>query len=319
MFVDDHHSEYFGDARSDELNSLIANYDSRIGEAGLTGTSSGVVYTDREEGSIGCVILPVYNLNRVSSGHLKGYLLKVHGVDINDDFTPNFLWITINLRRYRNAHKPFSEAFYTKHKVTLDSVLALITALSLRVIYSCQQNPGLFFHYFQRAYIIVDTELVKEDLLILLPQACETLGLNKSDVSDADFLDALNFWILNDSRRNDIGLAYPGPHYPFLPVSTGKVFIDYAWITQRLFDLFRHISLSDQSFQRGRSEKMIRSGPSALPIKPCKSFKGQKKQIDYAHECSSYLIIAECKAVGMSIGFDRGESDSIKFRTEEGY
>ena len=315
LFVDDRHSEYFGDARSDELDDLLTSYDSRIGGSGLTETSSGVVYTDWTEDSIGCVFLPVYNVHGVSSHDLKDFF-TAYGVNFIQDFTPNFLWTPLNLRQYRIAHAPFAEAFYEKHNVTLDSALAVIAALSLRALYKWHHNPESLLRYFQRAYIVGDTELVKEDLLAFLPQACKTLGLNKSDISDSDFLDALSFWALNDSNRDDLDLAYSGPHYPILPVRTGKVFIDYAWMIRRLFDLFRYVSLPDQNFKGEALENTVSRGPSALPTKPCKSVEGEQKQIDYAYAGFTYLIIVECKAVGMSIGFDRGDPIAIKFRTE---
>ena len=53
-----------------------------------------------------------------------------------------------------------------------------------------------------------------------------------------------------------------------------------------------------------------------MPVTPCKSLNGEKKQIDYAIACGSYLIIAECKAVNMSISFDRGDPQAIEYRTK---
>ncbi len=85
---------------------------------------------------------------------------------------------------------------------------------------------------------------------------------------------------------------------------------------RRLFDLFHDVSLPDQNFKGEALENAVSLGPSALPTKPCKSLEDGQKQIDYAYACRSYLIIAECKAVGMSIGFDRGDPKAIKFRTE---
>jgi hypothetical protein len=189
-------------------------------------------------------------------------------------------------------------------------------ALSLRVLYRWRNDPVSLHQYFQRAYSLGDSELLKDDLLIFLPQACETLGLDKSDVPDSDFLDALIFWTLDDFKRNEIDLAYPGPHYPILPVRTGKIFIDYAWMIRRLFDLFHSVSIPDQNFKGQALENAITKGPSVLPTGPCKSLKGGRKQIDYAYACGSYLMIAECKAVGMSIGFERGDPAAIKFRTD---
>lgn len=316
LFVDNHHDEYFGDARSDELDSLLKSYDSRIGGSGVSETSSGVVYTDWREDSIGCVMLPVYNIGKETARDLKDYFSKALKVNINDDFTPNFLWVPMNLRQYRIAHAPFAQAFYQKHNVTLDSVLAIITALSLRVLGQWHHTPWAFMRDFQRAYTVTDSALFKEGLIELLPYACQTLGLDESVITESDFIDALSFWTLNEFKRDEIDLAYSGPHYPFLPIQTENMFINYAWIIRRLFDLFYQVPLNSQHFKGEALEKLINQGTSALPTKPCKLLNGEQKQIDYAHAFHSYLIIAECKAVNMSIGFDRGDPKAIKFRTE---
>ena len=43
---------------------------------------------------------------------------------------------------------------------------------------------------------------------------------------------------------------------------------------------------------------------------------GEECQIDYAVALGSHLVIAECKVRGQSIGFDRGDPQAIKHRTD---
>ena len=63
-------------------------------------------------------------------------------------------------------------------------------------------------------------------------------------------------------------------------------------------------------------EMAVRKGKSILPTKPCIANTGEECQIDYAVALGSHLVIAECKAVGTSIAFDRGDPQSIKYRTD---
>lgn len=116
---------------------------------------------------------------------------------------------------------------------------------------------------------------------------------------------AIKFWSLDESNRNNIDLSYSGPHYIFIPIQNGQVLVDYAWIIRRLHDLFFGINIRAQNFKGNALENIVRKSKSALPTGPCKSFTRERRQIDYAFPFDDYLVIAECKAVSMSIGFDR--------------
>jgi len=74
--------------------------------------------------------------------------------------------------------------------------------------------------------------------------------------------------------------------------------------------------ISDQNFKGDALENAMQKGQSVLPTRPCKAINGEERQIDYAVALGKYLLIAECKAVGRSIGFDRGDPRSIKHRTD---
>jgi len=308
--------EYFADGRSDELDSLLVNYDDRLGRTGRSTTSTGVVYVDWTEDPTGCVLLPHYNVDEITINEFKDFFSKVYRINFVQDFKPNFLWFPFNLRQYRMAHLPFAGSFYKLHNVTLDSVLALIAALFLKVEHLRQQNViASFATCYQRAYGLSKQSLLRQDLLYLLPYACQILGLAKSAVSRNDFLASINFWTLNSSNRSNINLASSGPHYIFLPIQKGEVIVDYGWIYRNLYNLFRYVHLPNQSFKGDALERIVKTEKSLLPTKPCKSFEGDKRQIDYATSYGSNLIIAECKAVNMSTAFDRGDPQAIAFRT----
>jgi hypothetical protein len=143
------------------------------------------------------------------------------------------------------------------------------------------------------------------------------LDIQKAVLDSEDIQAAIHFWELDVSNRKDIDLSYSGPHYLFLPVGSDRSFIDYAWIFRRLHDLFVDIRIPDQHFKGDALEKYVRKDKSILPTRPCRSNDGQKRQIDYTVSCGNHLVIAECKAVCKSIGFERGDPNAIKHRTDK--
>lgn len=253
----------------------------------------------------------------VTSTDFKDFFGQMYGVRLMSEVTFNFLWVPFNLRDYRKVHLLFATAFYDRYNVSLDAVLVVIAALLLRVEYSWLQTRGMsFFRFLQRAYEGPDNlKNIRDAILLLLPDACKTLGVDKATVAFDEIQTALDFWTLDNSNRKAIDLSYSGPHYLLLPVQENRVLIDYAWILRRLHDLFLGISIPDQNFKGDALETLIRSAQSVLPTKPCKTSKEESRQIDYAVACGSHLVIAECKAVGMSIAFDRGDPKAIKYRT----
>lgn len=317
LIVDDP-PECFADGRSPELDFLVTKYDQRIDRLQSPHSAQGVVFSDTSESSAaGCVFIPTYNVGGVTTSDIKELFSKLYRVRIESDITFNFAWVPFNLKEYRKAHLPFASAFHEKYGVSLDAVLTVVAALSFRVFYSWQQTRGIsLLRYWQRAYEgPCPRQSILEEIIQLIPAACETMGIKKTAITSHEIEAAVRFWELDMSKRRDIDLSYSGPHYVFLPVKDGHIFIDYAWIRRRLHDLFIGTRIPDQHFKGSSLESIISKAKSALPTKPCKADTGERRQIDYAVACGSHLVIAECKAVGSSIAFDRGEPQAIEYRT----
>jgi hypothetical protein len=310
--------ECFVDDRSSELNSLVVSYDKRNERESWSLSHTGVIFEDPWQSHMeGIIFLPVYNLFGVTAGDLRA-LTERFGARLNPQMKFNFVWIPLNLREYRVAHLPLGNAFEHKYHVPLDAVLAVIAALESRVFYSWNET-GIFsfLKYWQRAYDGPhERDSIRDQLLAFMPSACETLAIKESELDSAQVDAAIRFWGLSTSNRSAIDLSYPGPHHVFLPIHEDQVFVDYAWILRRLHDLFLGVWIPDQNFKGDALERVVRGGKSLLPIKPCTANSGETRQIDFATALGKHLIIAECKAVGMSIAFDRGEPEAIQYRTE---
>jgi len=262
-------------------------------------------------------LLPVYNLLGATSEDFRT-LTRLFGGVLEHEMKFNFVWLPLNLREYRIAHLPLASAFDQKHRVPFDAVLAVVAALLSRVSYSWNETGIMsFLKYWQRAYDGPhQRDSLRDQLLTFMPTACETLAIKESDLDLTQIDAAISFWELDTSNRSAIDLSYPGPHHVFLPISEGQVFVDYAWILRRLHDLFLGVSIPDQNFKGDALEKLVRRGKPVLPIKPLKATCGETRQVDFAMAVGKHIIIAECKAVGWSIAFDRGEPQAIEYRTK---
>lgn len=307
----------FADGRSDELDFLVTNYDQRVDKSGSSHSASGVVFSSEDEmTNAGFVFLPMYNLGGVTSKEYEGLIKKLYRLNLKSEITYNFVWLPFNLAEYRKAHLPFAAAFYEKYRVSLDAVLAVIAALLLRVPYAWQKfGFGAFTRFHQRAYEgPCHAKFILDEINLFIPAAFKLLGIRKSAVLPDEIQDAIKFWTLDDSNRANIDLSYSGPHHLLLPIQNDSFFIDYAWIHRRLHDLFVGVWIPDQNFKGDALENAIRKVQSALPFKPCRTSAGEERQVDYAIVCGSHLVIAECKAVGKSIAFDRGDTKAIDYR-----
>ena len=307
--------DYFADDRSGELATLVVNYDQR--NHNTPSTSLGVSYDGPS--SDGAVFLPIYNLGGVSSHVLNSLFERLYGIQLQGDFQPNFLWLPFNLRAYRAAHLPMADAFYRRHHVSLDSVLSAVAALC---IWAAKRwligGIDQFIHLWQRAYSGPHTrDNLIDAVKTLWPEACTTLGC--PDISDR--LEAaeegIAFWSLEQQQRDHIDTVYSGPHQVILPAGKSDLFVDYAWIHRRTFDLFVGVSISDQNFKGKALEAAVRNQQSALPSCELIGDDGTRKQVDYAVWVGSdMLLVVECKAIARSIAFDRGRPDAITYRKE---
>ena len=314
----DYPPECFFDERSSELDFLVTNYDHRLGKSGWSYSASGVVFDNSDTASAaGVAFTPTYNITEIPGSDYKKLFTELFNINIRADMPFNFAWFPFNFREYYEAHLPFSTAFRELHGVSLEAVLIVIVALTYRVLRSWFDTRGTsFIKFHQRAYELCTVGFIQNEIIKALPEALKVLGIDEASVSAKDIQKAIGFWSLSETHRKNIDLSYSGPHFIFLPVQKGKVFVDYAWITRRLYDLFLGINIPDQNFKGNALEKMVRKSKSLLPNAALKNKFGQERQIDYATAVGSTLVIVECKAVGRSIAFERGEPIAIKYRTD---
>jgi len=309
------------DVRSEELDKLVTIFDARDRIDRSLLSSTGVVFN--YETTIledqGIIFLPFYNLGKRSIGDLESLfdIFKIWFTENSKANPLNFIWLPFALRQFRNSHAPFADAFRNKFDVSLDAVLAVVAALWQRIffIWLNEENKMVIINYWQRAYEgPYSRDYVNEEIQGFLFTALDLLGLSRDQVDEGEISKAIKFWELTNNTRAIIDLAYAGPHSIFLPYGKDRLFIDYAGIFRRFYHLFLDVNIPDQNFKGEALEELIRGAKSILPIKGCKAYDGSKKQIDAAFEINDRLLIVECKAIGKSVGFTRGDPKSIQFR-----
>lgn len=314
---------YIEELRGPGLQRLISSYDSRLPSSGMGSiTSTGMAFSDdlSDARRSDVIFLPVYNLGGLTSDNpwLAGLFENVFGLRLWPPVQFNFIWFPFMIRDYFTGHTPFASAFAEKQSTDLKSILAVISALCYRLFFAWRETRGrALLQYWQRAYEgPAKWKDVLKEINGFLPAAMDLLGLPRDQIDQLNISKAVQYLSLDGAKSIGIDLAYSGPHSIFLPCSDQRVFIDYAWIDRRLYDLFIGVSIPDQSFKGNALEEITRYETSTLPVSPCKALDGTYKQIDAAFAVNHRLVVVECKAVGKSIGFDRGNPEAIRFRKD---
>lgn len=311
---------FFFDNRSDELDKLVQIFDKRHRSGDFSSSLTGISFADLiNNDSSGKIFIPIYNAGHVSSQKFDELFRKVFKFSLKLPIIFNFVWIPYDIRNYRSSHLLFSEKFKEFHRVELDSVLLVISALHHRAFIGMLKNslPAVY-RYWQRAYEgPVKKQSIINEILGFIPRAAKILDIPDEQINTEKILAAVHFLELTSIKQTSIDLEYPGPHMVFLPYGDEMWFIDYAWLSRLLYNLFVGISPEDQKFKGDILEKVVNFKKSILPTKPCKSLSGDLKQIDASFEMGKRLIIVECKAIKKSIAFDKGESAAIQFRVDK--
>lgn len=300
-----------GDDRTPWLNELVTRYDGR--RQTFNHSAMGVVFSSRNAGK--GILLPRNNVAGSPDTQLAEQLLRVHGVALGGDFVPNFTLQAVNIAAYFEAHLPLANSFEAQRHVSLASVVAVVSTLSAWAMVEAIRSPGRMLNLYQRAYegpFAWDQllDLVKSGLSDALAMSGLPIGPAEVDVPSA-----LRFLRLGGPRNEEIDVSIAGPHAAILPFGDKGVVIDYAWLHERLYSLFFGVKLDDQNFKGDALEALVRQPASLLPTGPCKALNNTRKQIDAAFGVDDCLVVVECRAVGKSIGVDRGSPVAIEYRT----
>lgn len=305
----------FDEERTSELEQLIESHDRRLERSAIRGTATGMVFPSQAAAEPdGLVLLPQYNVQGLPVA-VMGALLLQDRIIMNPTMLPNFLWTPFDLRAYYRSHLAFAEPFERTHGITLAAVLVIIAALSLNVLRSLEGGgPDRFTHFMQRGYKgPIKREILKDLVKSLLPDAERILSGEPMELSGDEIERAFVFWELGNQRNID--LQYSGPHAVFLPYGAEWLYVDYAWMRRRLYDLFHGVVVTDGNFKGDALEEVIRSGrASVLPTGKCKAYDGTERQFDGAFAAGDCLIAVECKAARRSIDVDRGKPEAIQKR-----
>ena len=314
------------DLRSPELNRLVRVYDDRWGRwQRPTASATGVVFDPiaMSDDKPGIEFLPTYNLGRIALSEYEGLFRKLCGLTITGPAASNFIWFPFNLREYRDAHAAFSEAFTHKHRVDLDLLVMILTALCQRVWFAWRHTETRLLRAeavlrrWQRAYDGPYTrEFIRDEIDAFIPVAAQRLGYREGQINQDQLDAAFGFLELDHAKRQYIDLAYPGPHHSFLPYGSEHLFLDYAWIDRRLYDLFLGVQVDDQNFKGDTLERVVREGTSVLPKRACTARDGGSRQVDASFALGNRLVIVECRVVWRSVAFDRGDPRAIGYRNK---
>jgi hypothetical protein len=310
------HSEedYFFELRTPELDFLIENYDAR-GFSFIT-TRKGVVLESEGDSYYEKLLIPVYNIANDKVDFFNSIFKNV-GIPMSfgNDMVSNFIPIPYPFRGFYINNKPLFGAFFKKYNVEVVSVLTVVTALVFKIFYNLfhEKKTGMIKPLFLRGYQgpYLEGEVLSE-IVHYKKVAFLELGLSKEEEEKVNIKEGYDF--LRLENRNIIDLLFSAPMKLFLPVSEDRVIIDYSKISQILDDLMFEVRINNENFKGELFELITNKSISILPTNLCKSFNNSTKQVDYAMSVNGILVICECKLKENSIGYYKGNIESIQQR-----
>lgn len=312
LVVDHTSRQCFFDNRSEDLNTLVTNYDNR--QNPFIASATATVFdnsADRVNGG-GKILLAQYNVEGNAAG-IYAPLFAPAGVSLGDGMKFNFDWIPFDIKGYVSAHKFLSEPFHRKHGFRFEVALIVLIALCYRKLEVWLNTPPFMYQGFQRAYS--GPSLVSNVLRIVQEGAdvCARI-LEVEQPTTEELESAIRFLTLTEDKKGLISLSTGGPTFLFIPSGEDRVIVDFAWVTASLQYLFLGVPLTEKGAKGRLLEALVAGGESDLPTSPCKGDDGTSKQVDAAFKRGRALIIVECKANAKSIAYERGDLPALQFR-----
>lgn len=308
--------EYFTEIRTPELAFLIDNYDDR--NFSFITTRKGVVLENKDDLDSGKLLVPIYNVSNIKMD-LFNHIFKQFDIPLSfgEDMMTNFLPILYPLRGFYNNNKPLFSSFFKKYNIEVVSILTVITAVAYRIFHKLflEKNVAMVKPLFLRGYHgpILESDILKE-LDYFKNFAFLNLELDEDEKKKVNIKEGFEF--LKLQNRDTIDLLFVAPLKLFIPVSKDRFIIDYSKISQILDDLMFQVGIKDENFKGDLFEYVTNKTKSILPTNQCHSNKNSSKQIDYAIAVNKILVICECKLKENSIGYYKGNMQSINQRRE---
>lgn len=312
--------EMYGLWMSDELSELIANYDRRIEDTKFDHSAIGNVFKTHINDRVSLresILLPNYNYNGYRLNLFEKFFRIFYKANY-PSITVNFVWTPFEIIKFYKSHIKFAGPFEEKYGFAFETVILAIICLCCFIWRRWKEAPKYtgVWRSWQRAYYgpIQNKSYVIRCMMDELPQATLMLGVAPISVK-SELEKAFDFFSLTEEKAEQISVMLHGPLSIFLPVQNDVFFIDYAWIEKILYNLFYRVNLSDQNFKGNALEKYIENSEAPISKKELIANNNSRKQIDASYDLGDgMLAIIECKAIGRSFGYERGDFDAISYR-----
>lgn len=302
-----------------EQNTLIELYDARLSNNTLlSNAGTSIHYADEPKSLVGFSF-------GVNIDHRMTVPLVKNGKTMAS-FKSNYVPGLLDLSAYYTYLSIFADEFQEHYGFTVDEFVAFIDGLSYRLLLMFRDDVFIQFHLLQRAY--VETP----DLSVILDDAAnfgrerftfftttELHGFRDACTLIADRL------IVKMENRDDIDLWTGGPRPVFYQLSGDSVVVDYSGIPSLLQSMALPIGRMSGETGNRRSrvfEDQVHDhvvthfgeGSYWIHSREISTLEGQKKEIDATLILGNLLFIFECKAINVSLAFDRGDKEAVDYR-----
>jgi hypothetical protein len=327
----------FGADADDELESLIASIDGRVGrfteilspfgstaDVDLDGPTNGGAYDSILTAQLNVIQAP-----------WPEELLNNFGMSSKDDplsGTPNYLLGWIDLPELRPVMRAFEEQIRDLTALTVDELLAFLWALGWRHYLAMTKEPFAAYQFMQRGYWLTTAGDRFENTVEDTAGIAQIWWKNviREDLSDDRAVDlvrrgyeALTY---SDEELRGIDLWSKAPRKPILREGEFIVW-DYSAFAHYFRSLFEQIgsltgevgNVKGENFEDEVAAAVAKHAELSLWAvrRKLKTADGVSREVDVSFIAGDTLYLAECKAVSAHPRVDRSEPDVLARRWEK--
>jgi hypothetical protein len=309
-----------------ELARLVKSYDERTEREGLPGSLLGTWFDeDIEEidDRSSRLTIPIYNVLRLSPVKL----LRRVGIHVDEGYVSNFLFISLDARRYLEAHGFLSDAFREHHGYSLEAFVATLQAIA-------------HFVWFPRIYFLAETDEIRQQvfrntLMNILQRGYRVFDFNPDEVvpvllpyveefcpganvTEAELRAVLERLTLTPKSQAAISLWSSGPRYVLITAGAHQA-VDLQGVPMMLTTLFVGVAhkqghrgtIFEEAFRRALRDRGfdVKSGRLL-------SIDGTSKELDAGVIVGEELFAFECVSVERPLDYEIGRPGTFEHRRD---
>jgi len=305
---------------NEEIQKMIDLYDERLSHSNLFSyAGANINYNFNNQNK---AMMLSFFLDNYSNINLGEFMVDDR-INIPNQ-TTNFIPFAVSLNEFYGFASNYSNEFKNYYGFTIDTYLAFVYSINMSNMVMLLRNPNRLQTLCMRAYTIYKIENLLDDLDFLMPDILKITNLNVKEIDLEEIPAILDFIELSADKQSDISLTTSQGGKAMIHMKESLGLLDYRSFLDFVSNILDPITKEEDTTGDLFEQQVVKTitevfGHDCIVAedKMLKINANNKREIDIAFVYDDVLFILECKSVNVSLGFFRGDSQSVEFRNRK--